>query len=82
MPWRAQTFCWNEGALTIILCQHLYEILPTSLNVKNSENVVESGCFKKCLRWRVPFFCFFEMMKICKLSLLMFWHVTKRLVFI
>ena len=36
--------------------QYLFEILQTSLTVKNSENVVKSGCFEKLLRWRAPFF--------------------------
>ena len=34
--------------------QHLFEISQTSLTVKNSENVVKSGCFKKLLQWRAP----------------------------
>ena len=29
-------------------------MLPTLLIVKNSENVVKSGCSEKCLRWRAP----------------------------
>ena len=36
--------------------QYLLEVLQTSLTFKNSEKVVKSGCFKKSLRWRVPFF--------------------------
>ena len=36
--------------------QHLFQILQTSLTFKNSENVVKSGCFEKCLRWRASFF--------------------------
>ena len=58
MRWRAQTFCQNEGAVSDVLhknnfvsdllgSQHLLEILQTSLTVKNSENGVKSGCFKK-----------------------------------
>ena len=34
-------------------CQYLFEILQTSLSVKNSENVVKSGCFEKRLGRRV-----------------------------
>ena len=34
--------------------QNLFEISQTSLTVKNSENVVKSGCFKKLLQWRAP----------------------------
>ena len=60
-------FCWKEGAASSVLCknnfvadllgsQYLLEILETSLTVQISENVVESGCFEKCLRWRAPIF--------------------------
>ena len=67
MRWRAQIFCWNEGAVSGILCkkifvtdlsgsQHLFEILQTSLTFKNSENVVKSGCFEKPRRWKAPIF--------------------------
>ena len=67
MRGRAQIFCWNEGVVSGILCKnifvtdlsgsnHLFEILQTSLTFKNSENVVKSGCFEKCLRWRASFF--------------------------
>ena len=34
--------------------QYLFQILQTSLTVKNSENAVKSGCFEKSLRRRVP----------------------------
>ena len=58
MRWRAQPFYQNEGAVSGVLyknnfvsdllgSQHLLEILQTSLTVKNSENGVKSGCFKK-----------------------------------
>ena len=30
-------------------------MLQTSLTVKNSKNMVKSGCFEKCLRWRGVF---------------------------
>ena len=67
MRGRAQIFCWNEGVVSGILCKnifvtdlsgsnHLFEILQTSLTFKNSENVVKSGCFEKCLRWAASFF--------------------------
>ena len=67
MRGRAQIFCWNKGVVSGILCKnifvtdlsgsnHLFEILQTSLTFKNSENVVKSGCFEKCLRWRASFF--------------------------
>ena len=58
MRWRVQPFYQNEGAVSGFLyknnfvsdllgSQHLLEILQTSLTVKNSENEVKSGCFKK-----------------------------------
>ena len=58
MRWRAHPFYQNEGAVSGVLyknnfvsdllgSQHLLEILQTSLTVKNSENGVKSGCFKK-----------------------------------
>ena len=34
--------------------QYLFEILHTLFIIKNSENVVKSGCFEKTLRQRVP----------------------------
>ena len=46
--------------------QYLLEILHTSLNVKNSENVIKSGCFKKPSGWKAPFF--FKMKKDRKVS--------------
>ena len=56
MQWRAQIFCWNEGEVSgdLLGSQYLFEILQTSLTVKNSENVVKSGCFEKRLQWRAP----------------------------
>ena len=64
LRWRAQRFCWNEGAVSDVFCkivfvadllgsQYLIEILQTSLNAKNSENVVKSGCLEKLLGWSV-----------------------------
>ena len=35
--------------------QYLLEILQTSFTVKNSENMVKSGCFEKHLLWRTHF---------------------------
>ena len=65
-------FCLNEGAVSDVFfkiifvadflkSQYLFEILQTSLTVKNSENMAKSGCFEKRLqwRWRAPFFFFF-----------------------
>ena len=67
VQWRAQMFCWNEKAVSDVLCknkfladllenQYLFEISQTSFTVKKSENMAKSGCFKKCLRWRAPMF--------------------------
>ena len=60
-------FCWNEGEVAGVLCkkffvadllgsQYLFEILQPSLTVKNSENVVKSGCLEKRLRWTASIF--------------------------
>ena len=46
----------NNFVSDLLGSQHLFEILQTSLTLKNSENVVKSGCFKKLLRWRAPIF--------------------------
>ena len=65
--WKAQILCWNERAVSGVLCknifvtdllgsQHLFEILQTSHTLKNSENVVKSGCFESLLQWRAPIF--------------------------
>ena len=45
---------WDKEDLLGI--QHLLEILQISLTFKNSEKVVNSGCFKKLLRWGAPIF--------------------------
>ena len=36
--------------------QYIVGILQTSLNVKNSKNVVKSGCSEKRLQWRAAIF--------------------------
>ena len=47
VPWRAQSFCWNEGAVPGVLCKsifaanlleilYLFDILQTFFTVKNS----------------------------------------------
>ena len=52
----AHIIYWNEGAVSGVLrknifvanllgSQYLFEILQISLTVKNSENIVKSGCF-------------------------------------
>ena len=46
----------NNFVSDLLGSQHLFEILQTSLTFKNSENVVKSGCFEKCLQWRAPIF--------------------------
>ena len=74
------SFCLNEVAMSgvffkivfvadLLVSQCFFEILQTSLNVKNSENVAKSGCFEKRLQWRplilfyFILFYFFEMKK-------------------
>ena len=37
--------------------QYLFEILQTSLTIKNSKNGGKSGCFEKCSRCRAPISC-------------------------
>ena len=39
--------CKNILLADILGSQHLFELLHTSSTVKNSENVVKSGCFGK-----------------------------------
>ena len=67
MRWTAEIFCWNEREVSDVLCknilvaellgtQYLFEILQPSLTVKNSENVVKSGWFEICSRWRAAIF--------------------------
>ena len=49
--------CAKNILLTDLLgSQYLFEILQTSLTIKNSENGVKSGCFKKLLGRRAPIF--------------------------
>ena len=63
-------FCLNEVATSVVFFkivfvvdllgrQYFFEILQTSRNVKNSENVAKSGCFGKRLRWRPPILFYF-----------------------
>ena len=58
--------CINILLTDLLGSQYLFEILQTSLTFKNSENVVKSGCFEKCLRWTASFF--FEMEEGYKVS--------------
>ena len=63
--------------------QYLFEILQTSLFVKNSESVVKSRCFEKSLRWRAQnFLDMKEGYKVSCVKILMFWYITRRSVFI
>ena len=49
--------CAKNVLLTDLLgSQYLFEILQTSLTIKNSENGVKSGCFKKLLRRKRQYF--------------------------
>ena len=56
----------NVFVADLLGSQYLFEILQTSLAVKNSENVIKSGCFEKCLQCRAPFF--FEIKEGYKVS--------------
>ena len=78
MQWTAQIFCWNERSVSGVLCknifvadlsesQYLLETFQTSFAVKNSENIVNSGCFEKCSGWRALIF-FSEMKEGYKVS--------------
>ena len=46
--------CKNIFLANLLGSQYLFEILQTSITVKNSENVVKSECFEKRLQWRAP----------------------------
>ena len=48
--------CKNIFLVDLLGSKSLFEILQTAAAVKNSENVVKSGCLEKCLRWRAPIF--------------------------
>ena len=48
--------CKNILVADLSGSQYLFKILQTSLTVKNSENVVKSGCLKKRLPWRASNF--------------------------
>ena len=42
--------CKYNVVADLLGIQYFFEILQNSLTVKNSENVVKSGCFKKLLQ--------------------------------
>ena len=46
----------NIFVADLLRSQYLFEILQTSLIVKNSENGVKQRCFEKCLPWRALIF--------------------------
>ena len=56
MKERCSVFCENNYLADLLGSQYLLKILQTSLTVKNSENVVKTGCFQKRLRRRAPNF--------------------------
>ena len=56
MKGRGSVFCENNYLADLLGSQYLLKILQTSLTVKNSENVVKTGCFEKRLRRRAPNF--------------------------
>ena len=47
MKERYKVSCVKLFFADLLRIQYLFEILQTSLTVKNSENVVKSGCFGK-----------------------------------
>ena len=48
--------CKNISFADLLGSQKLIEILQIPHTVKDSENMVKSGCLEKCLGWRVPNF--------------------------
>ena len=56
MKERGSVFFENNYLADLLGSQYLLKILQTSLTVKNSENVVKTGCFEKRLRRRAPNF--------------------------
>ena len=63
--------------------QYLREILPTSLTVKNGENMVKSGCFEKNCDGECQIFLEVKKRyKVSCLKLLIFCSFIKRSVFI
>ena len=62
--------------------QYLFEILQTLLTVKNSENGVKSGCFKKkvCHGERQFISQIKERYKVSCVKILIFCEITRRLV--
>ena len=62
---------------------YLFEILHTSSTLKNSKDVLKSGCFEKRLRWRAPiFFQMKEWYKVSCVKIFIFCSGIRRLVFI
>ena len=73
---RVVDLCKNSFFDNIFRSQYLFEIYHTSLNIKNSENVIKRGCFWKVLRWRA----FFLMKEECKVScakMFLRWFIRK-----
>ena len=70
-------FCKNIFVADLLGSQYFFEILQTSLNVKNGENMSKSGCFKKCFLWGAP--VFFEMKEGYKVSSVKYWYFDKLL---
>ena len=66
--WRKGVRClvWNCFLADLSGSQYLFEILKTSLTVKNSGNMVKSGCFERTLRWRAPIL-FRKLKSLCKI---------------
>ena len=53
--------CKNISFADLLGSQKLLEILQIPHTVKDSENLVKSGCFEKCLGWEFECQIFFEM---------------------
>ena len=54
--WCKVFLCKDAFLADLVESQYLFEIYYTPVTIKNNENVVKGGCFKKPLRWRAPIF--------------------------
>ena len=73
--------CENILLTDLLGSWHLFEILQTSLTVKNSENGVKSGCFKKVCHGERQFISQIkERYKVSCVKILIFCEITRRLV--
>ena len=73
----------NSFLADLLGSQHLFEILQTSFNVKNSENVVKVDVLKNvCNRECQLLFERKKGYKVTCVKILILWYTTRRLVFI